>query len=451
MVRHTNRDGVMRSYSSKPTLLPTLLAGVYWAVQQATGGTRVEEDPFYIGRIVLVLVNVLPLVGYFWLMALLVERYGTGDWSRIFAMTIVTFGTFITTFAVTINNHLPATVAATIAVYAALRICLENDNRWYWFALAGFMGAFTAANELPALSFFLLLGAVQLWRNPAKTLLVGVPAAAIVAVAAFATNVIAHDSWKPPYAHRKDGAQLATLGAKIADELDAKRIPAELREQLAAESLKITPSPKAKIVVETPGERWMYSDNDESTRFAIVRDDDDPRTLRLHAWDRWYVFEGAYWRSGKETKIDQGEPSALNYAFQCTFGHHGIFSLTPVWLLSIAGLVMLLIGGVRRWQLIAGFVLILTLVVFGFYLSRGQIDRTYGGFTCGLRWMFWFAPMWVLMLLPAAQWLSKTKWGRGVAITMLVISVFSAFYASGNPWTHPWIYDYWAHLQWIEP
>ena len=162
MVRHTNRDGVMRSYSSKPTLLPTLLAGVYWVVQQATGGTRVEDDPFYIGRIVLVLVNVLPLVGYFWLMALLIERYGTGDWSRIFAMTIVTFGTFITTFAVTINNHLPATVAATIAVYAALRICLENDNRWYWFALAGFMGAFTAANELPALSFFLLLGAVLL-------------------------------------------------------------------------------------------------------------------------------------------------------------------------------------------------------------------------------------------------------------------------------------------------
>jgi hypothetical protein len=451
MVRHTNRDGVMRSYSSKPTLLPTLLAGVYWVVQKATGNTRVEDDPFYIGRIVLVLVNVLPLVGYFWLMALLIERYGDGDWGRIFAMTLVTFGTFVTTFAVTINNHLPATIAATIAVFAALRICLESDHRWWWFALAGFMGAFTAANELPALSFFLLLGAVLLWRNPVKTLFVGTPAAAIVAIAALATNYIAHDSWKPPYAHRSDGPVLSTITThvdEVADELDAGRIPHDLRQRIAIGNMMLPVSDEAKIIVEQPGERWRFSDDDEALRYAIVRVGE---RIEIRHWDRWYVFDGAYWRSGKETKIDLGEPSAWNYAFQCTFGHHGVFSLTPVWLLSIAGLAMLLVGGVRRWQFVAAFVLIISVVVLGFYLSRPQLDRTYGGFTTGLRWMFWFAPMWVLMLLPAVDWLEKSKLGQGIAIALLVLSVFSAFYGSSNPWTHPWIYDYWAHLQWIEP
>ena len=39
--------------------------------------------------------------------------------------------------------------------------------------------------------------------------------------------------------------------------------------------------------------------------------------------------------------IDQGEPSRALYAFHVLIGHHGILSLTPVWLLSAVGLAML--------------------------------------------------------------------------------------------------------------
>lgn len=447
MVGHVGSDGTFHSYSSKPTLLPTLLAGEYWLLRQLTGATLAER-PFYLGRIMLLLTNVLPVAGYFALMAVMVERRGRTTWGRVFAMGVVTFGTFVTTFAVTINNHLPATISAAIAVFAALKICLDDDQRWFWFALAGLFAAFTAANELPALSFFCLLGAVLLWRNPLQTIVAGVPAAALVLAGSFGTNYLAHDSWRPPYAHRQDGPVVGTIDAQLANELDKQNIPTALRDILTSGDVNVDISPEAKIVAERAGERWVFSDNEESDRFAIVREGDE---LQVHAWDRWYQFDGAYWRSGKETKIDRGEPSAAAYALHCTVGHHGIFSLTPVWLMSAAGCAMLLAGRDRRLRTAALFVLVVTGVVLGFYLSRPQLDRTYGGFTSGLRWMFWFTPMWVLLMVPAADWMGRRRPWRAAAVLLLLISVFSAFYASGNPWTHPWLYDYWAYIQWIEP
>ena len=55
----------------------------------------------------------------------------------------------------------------------------------------------------------------------------------------------------------------------------------------------------------------------------------------------------------------------------------------------------------------------------------------------------------VLMLLPAADWTNRSRWLKALALLLLAASVFSAFYASANPWTHPWLYNYWTYLQWV--
>jgi hypothetical protein len=136
-------------------LFSTLLAGEYWLITKATGWT-LGTHPFAIGRFMLVTVNLVPLVIYFVLLARLVERLGTTDWGRIFAMACATLGTFLTTFAVTLNNHLPAAVTAAVTIYAALRIVADGERRSRYFVVAGFFGAFTAANELP-LAFFALV------------------------------------------------------------------------------------------------------------------------------------------------------------------------------------------------------------------------------------------------------------------------------------------------------
>ena len=62
-----------------------------------------------------------------------------------------------------------------------------------------------------------------------------------------------------------------------------------------------------------------------------------------------------------------------------TIGHHGLFSITPVWaLLPVGWILGLAVGrGSERWFHIA--VLTASTVCFLFYLNRPLIDRNYGG------------------------------------------------------------------------
>ena len=118
-------------------------------------------------------------------------------------MAAAAFGTFLTTFAVAINNHSAggrlrrdrAVRRRAHLVRRRARGC--GISRW-----PDSSRAFAAANELPALSLCALLGAALLWKAPRQTLLAFVPAALVVAAASFGTNWIAHDSLRPPYMHR---------------------------------------------------------------------------------------------------------------------------------------------------------------------------------------------------------------------------------------------------------
>ncbi len=135
-------------------------------------------------------------------------------------------------------------------------------------------------------------------------------------------------------------------------------------------------------------------------------------------------------------------------------GHHGVFSLTPVWLLAAAGLVMWLRGPTdsrfgRELRQLALMISALTVVCLVFYLMRGQDDRNYGGMTSGFRWMFWFAPMWLLAMMPALDRLERHAWTRAVALVLLAVSALSAAYPTWNPWTHPWMLDFLQYLGWI--
>src|SRR5207249_886331 len=122
--------------------------------------------PYSIGRGMIVLFNLVPLVVYFFAVARLVERFGATDWAKLFVMAAATFGTFLSTFAVAINNHLPAAVCAAITLDAALRIWYDGERRLRWFAVAGVFAALTAANELPALAFFAAVTVGLLWKSP---------------------------------------------------------------------------------------------------------------------------------------------------------------------------------------------------------------------------------------------------------------------------------------------
>jgi len=200
-VVHADAGGRPRMYSSKPPLLSVLCAGPYWLLHRITGWT-LGDHPFELGRPVMVLFGLGPLLVMMLYTFRLVEVTGSTDWGRLWTAALAAAGTLLTTFAVVFTNHLPAAACAAASAWYLRRVRCDGVRTQAAFAAAGFAAGLAAAFELPALAWcaavLALLGAADLRR----TFTAAVPAAALVAVAALGTNWVAHGTPLPAYAHR---------------------------------------------------------------------------------------------------------------------------------------------------------------------------------------------------------------------------------------------------------
>jgi hypothetical protein len=348
-------------HSSKPPLMPTVVAGGYWVLKHLTGWT-LRDQPFQVIRTLILVFNLGPLILYLVLLSRLVEELGTTDWGRVFVMAAGCLGTYLTTFSVTLNNHVPAAVAVIFALYPVVKgdeppgSSRRSGRR---LALAGLFGAWVVCNELPAAPFGVALFLLLFARDPRRTLAYFVPAALVPIGGFLLTNYLAIGQIRPAY--------------------------------------------------ETFGSIW-------------------------------YNFPGGYW--AHPIGIDAGGDAPWLYAFHLLLGHHGIFSLTPVFLLAAAGMVRPLTRPVagywQRWLPLLA--LGLTLWLLGFYLKQTQ-SYNFGGWTSGPRWFFWLTPLWLLAMVPAADALGRWRWGRGLGYVLLALSALSVSYPAWNPWRHPWLYN----------
>jgi hypothetical protein len=379
MVSHVGRDGKQHYYSSKPPLMATMLAAKYWVITKLTGWD-LGTHPYEVGRLMLLLTNVPAMVLLFVIIAALAEQLGTTDWGRIFVVATACFATLLTTFAVTLNNHIVGATSLAVAIYFFVQIVRSSSPRGWHFLMCGLAAAFAAANELPALAFVAILGLLLLVHDWKRTLVWGVPGVVIVAVAFFATNYIAHDSWRPPYAHRSE---------------------------------------------TDPADNWYFYSYEKNGR-----------TIQ------------SYWQDRQG--IDQGEPSKWVYALHAFVGHHGVYSLTPIWILSLAGMAMWALYGSRLERELALISIALTLTCFVFFTAlRPLEDRNYGGLCVGFRWVFWLYPLWLLVLIPVLDRMSRSRAARGVALALLCFSLVSVSYPTWNPWQHPWLYQAMDHFGWL--
>jgi hypothetical protein len=377
--------------SSKPPLFPTLVAGEYWLLKHGFGWS-ITQQRMLVVRVGLLTWNAFPFLVYLVLLSRLLERWGSTDWGRLYVFTAACFGTFLTTFAVTLNNHTVAACCALFALYPALAM----PPRPLAFVMAGLFAGFTVCCELPAAAFAVALLILLLVRNPRLTVAFFLPALALPIAGLLVTNYLAIGQLTPAYGE---------VGGPW---------------------------------YEYAGSPWIRKGSLEENR-------------------------GIDWAGLRESKAA--------YAFHFLLGHHGLFSLSPIWLLAAAGMVVAVIGLARGWKsltpaaetsgwrrlvhfirsvpaatLIGSLSLVLTLVVLVFYFIE---TSNYGGWTSGPRWLFWLTPFLLLSMVPVADWLATRRWGRLVGYVVLAISVVSVSYPSWNPWRHPWLYNWLEAQRWI--
>jgi hypothetical protein len=466
-VKHLGQDGRMHSYSSKPTLLPTLVSGIYVSIKSGTG-KDLANDPVLVSRMVMLLTNVLPWGIYLYFLAKLIDRVPVRDWSRYFVLGCAGFGTFLSTFSNSLNNHVPAAISVMIALYMMHAIWRDSSSGFIRYFCCGLFAAFGAANEMPAMAFLACAALLCVIRSFKWTVIGFVPGLIIVAAGFFGTNYLAHGDWKPAYAHRGDGELVAEIDGAFAKQLDDGELPVEILDAATAAGFDFRlPTIRPGDWPSTPEgtSRWIVSDRDSDHQFVVMHGMPPVGTFQkilktigmteskreiggfqIRRWSNWYEYPESYWLKSQfdsKSEVDRGQAKLDVYAFHLLFGHHGIFSLTPIWIFSLAGMFVLL--GNQRLQLrwLGMMAIAISAVVFAFYLLRPEIDRNYGGVTSGLRWMFWLAPIWLVCMLPIVEWLGRTRNGRFICLALLIISALSAAYSQNNPWVHPWLYEIW--------
>ena len=504
MVRHRGEDGKEHSYSSKPPLLTLMLAAVTKPVMMAVHairGKQLTEDPFLVGRIVLVIVNLVPLALWWCFLHRWLELHVPIPWTRMIILSLAIWGTYLSTFAVTLNNHIHGAIFFSVSLAFAWKIMraaqANTTAPWFaWFSL-GSAAAMTVACELPALAWAAAIGGIVFLADWRRMLIGFGLGSGLIAAAFLLTNYWAHGDWRPPYSHRGLGDQVASvsldLGAiqqAVADKADLKAIQAlpeqvdwiaKINQSLSqSDALKASGesiTEQARIIPARLDGVWQVLDESTGNRVAIAKADaqSPSNEWNIYRWDDWYDYPKSYWLPGNKKGVDLGEPNPWNYLLHFTIGHHGIFSLTPIWFWAFFGGFLWIrqgfnaigelpqgyssesisenrLEGLRRWAIgeqgLAAALLMVSLACMVFYTTRDTVDRNYGGVSCGFRWLFWLIPAWIWLAIPAIDRCAKTPFYRGWVYLALAVGIFSASIAWPNPWSHPWPYRI---LCWLYP
>ncbi|MCA9024057.1 MAG: hypothetical protein KDA86_02470 [Planctomycetaceae bacterium] len=356
-------------YSTKPPLFPTIVAGLYWSLKH-TLGWSLDHHLLTTTRILLTLINIVPLTIALWLLSRVIDRVATNDFTRYFLVVTAATATLLQPFVIVLNNHLPGAICCMFALYAVIQILIEEHHSPKYFAMAGFFAACTCCNELPAAAFGASLFFFLARADLRKTFIWFVPAALVPLIAFFVTNIIATGGWKPFYLY---------YGT----------------------------------------EKYLFIDDGVPSY--------------------WWTPQG----------IDQAKDSLWIYLLHCTVGHHGLLSLTPLYVLTLVGWVRTCQGKTPVLHLIHLWGLGLTLLVFGFFLTKTE-NYNYGGVSVALRWMLWLTPFWILAMIPTLDRWQPGRAGSLACLVLFACSVFSAWYPFDSPWKQPWLFEWMTRIGWID-
>lgn len=353
------RDG--HFYSTKPPLQATWVAGVVSGLQRVTGWTF-DRNLTEIHAATLLIINGLPFVIGLIAFAVWLQARDIPPQAALLGMTVAAWGTLLSPFLTTLNNHTPAAWGVLIAT-----LCWQSPARKsFWaeglrFCLWGFSASWAAAHDLPAAAFAAVMGLLALRQNWRWTCAAFAPAALIPLVALLGCNIAALGTWRP-----------------------------------------------------------AYSGYGTETYLFIERG------------------VPSYWLQPQG--IDRNLDTPLVYLWNCLLGHHGWFSLTPMWLLVAWKSWLVAAQGTAERRIFLHLLWGLSLIVLGFYWSRTE-NYNYGGVSCGLRWAIFLIPLWIVGLVYVFTERPCPRWQLAGVSLLLGISMYSAWSPMSKAWQHPWLYQ----------
>lgn len=311
--------------SSKPPLLPTYGAGVYWVIKKLTGYTIADHEGIVVWTVGMFtgwLSHLVFLIYFHRLLLLFLKR----RLAILLTFLCAGFAYLGVAWATAINNHSVGAALQVAGFYYAYRVRTDLRPRLlHWFAAGLWLGILPAM-DLPSIAFTFFVGIYLLTKDWKRTLLVFAPAAVPGLLTQLFLAHKATGSWLPAYA---DSALTS------------------------------------------------YAGN---------------------------LFRSA--RSGIE---GLREPKHI-YAFNMLLGHHGLFSMTPLFCFGFFEAIRRFVKREPHRREIAVWMSTLAAFLY-FYIRR---TTNYGGWSVGMRWLVPVMP-WLLLLF--GLWLDRTtltrikRWG----------------------------------------
>lgn len=331
--------------STKPPLLPTWGAGVYWVYQKLTGHTIADHEGEIIAVVTLFtawLSHLIFLIYFYRLCRLLIKR----QLAIIVALVAACFAYFGTAYASHLNNHSVAAAFLLVGFYYAVRIRNELGAKTRHWIIAGLVLGILPAIDLPSLSFTGLVWLYLVSYDYKRTLLIFSPALIPGFAAQLVLSYLSTGYLVPAYMNRELlDAQKHNYFSKARSGIDALR---------------------------------------------------EPKTI---------------------------------YSFNMLLGHHGLFSMTPLFVFSLIDVIRRLVRR-QRYFAEALVVLVANLVVILFYVFK---SRNYGGWCVGMRWLI---PQMALLLVHFALWLDQARLGKlkwTLVVGAFVVSTFHVQDAFSSP------------------
>jgi hypothetical protein len=173
-------------------------------------------------------------------------------------------------------------------------------------------------------------------------------------------------------------------------------------------------------------------------------------------WDKTtlYNYPGNVWQVPRGIDA-QFEPKWW-YALNLTIGHHGLLSLTPIFIFSVWGMLRqkrltAAEGFGQSYRIVNQLGLFLLVSITLLYIFA---THNYGGGCQGPRWLIWLTPFLLISLPPVIHRHFHARSFRFFAWAALLISIYSIGYALvKGPWGHErdsWLQWAFRYAGWIK-